>query len=67
MTDVYRYLHPDTRAYTWWYVQIGMRDDLSKPGIGKRLDYFVITSEHIKLVKRCDIMRMVMGADHCPV
>lgn len=65
--DVYRFLHPNTRAYTWWYVNIGGRENFASTGIGRRIDYFLISKEGIGWVKRCDIMREVLGADHCPV
>jgi len=65
--DVYRTLHPDVRAYTWWYANIGGRDRKDHPGLGKRIDYFLLPDECMKMVKRCDILRYVYGADHCPV
>lgn len=66
-SDVFRVLHPDTRAYTWWYVNIGGRDKLDAPGLGRRIDYFVLSRESMKWVKRCDILREFYGADHCPL
>jgi exonuclease III len=56
-TDVYRALNPDARAYTWWYVSIGGRNNLLSTGLGRRIDYFIINSECIKWVKRCEILR----------
>ncbi len=40
--DVFRTLHPQVRAYTWWYVNIGGRDRLDTPGLGRRIDYFLV-------------------------
>jgi exodeoxyribonuclease III len=66
-TDVYRALHPGVRAYTWWYVNIGGRDRLDTPGLGRRIDYFLMPNEYMRWVTRCDILREYLGADHCPL
>jgi exonuclease III len=43
-TDVYRAINPETRAYTWWYVNIGGRDKIESTGLGRRIDYFIINT-----------------------
>lgn len=65
--DIYRELHRDVRAYTWWYATIGGKDNYNFPGLGRRIDFFLLPKECMKWVIRCDIMRQVKGADHCPV
>jgi exonuclease III len=43
LIDAFRYLYPNKRAYTWWNMRIGGRKRAGETGIGKRLDYFLIT------------------------
>ena len=62
--DIYRQLHPDKKgAYTWWSHRAGVRER----NIGWRIDYFIISPELLKKVKRAEILPDVMGSDHCPI
>ncbi|MCK5059534.1 MAG: exodeoxyribonuclease III [Candidatus Pacebacteria bacterium] len=62
--DVFRYFYPETRdAYTYWDMKTFARER----NIGWRLDYFFVTSELIKKVKRVKIEDTVLGSDHCPI
>lgn len=62
--DIYRHLNPDKKgAYTWWSHRAGVRER----NIGWRIDYFIISPELVKRVKRAEILPTVMGSDHCPI
>jgi exodeoxyribonuclease-3 len=61
--DVFRHLHPDTVAYTWWDLRTGAR----ARDVGWRLDYFLVDRELMPRVISTSILKDVMGSDHCPV
>ncbi len=62
--DSFRHFHPRTRgAYTYWDLFTRARDR----NIGWRLDYFFVSNELIKRIKRAEIYTDVYGSDHCPV
>lgn len=48
--DTFRRLHPDQRAYTWWNMRIGGRKRVGSLGIGRRLDYFLVSNEYFNKV-----------------
>lgn len=63
--DIYRHLHPDQKgAYTWWSQ---LNPSVRERNIGWRLDYFFISPDLVKRVKRAEILQDVRGSDHCPV
>lgn len=62
--DVYRKLHPAKIDYTHWTVR---RKDARKLNKGWRLDYFLVSKEHIDEIEAIETRCDVMGSDHCPV
>lgn len=62
--DIFREFNPDLKdAYTWWTY----RHNCRQKNIGWRIDYFFVTSNLIKKVKSTEILKNVMGSDHCPI
>jgi len=62
-SDSFRWLHPETVAYTWWDLRTRgrLRND------GWRLDYFVIQDSLKPYLKAAYILSDMEGSDHCPV
>ncbi|NNK10393.1 MAG: exodeoxyribonuclease III [Flavobacteriaceae bacterium] len=63
LVDVYRKLHPDTVAYTYWSYRFKARER----NTGWRLDYFLLSSSLAGKVKKVEILNQYYGSDHCPV
>ena len=61
--DVFRHLHPDAEAYTWWTYRLNAR----ARNIGWRIDYFLVDEELLPHVTDARILGDVTGSDHCPV
>lgn len=62
--DSYRYLHPEQKdAYTWWSLRSGAR----QRNVGWRIDYFFISDNLKKNLKKAEIHPEVLGSDHCPI
>lgn len=61
--DTFRHLYPKTQQFTFWSTITGGR----KTGKGGRLDYFVTSKDLVKYVKDSQILKDVMGSDHCPI
>lgn len=62
--DIFRQLHPDlTGAYSYWDMKTYARDR----NVGWRIDYFFVTNNLIKMVKKAEILGSIMGSDHCPI
>ena len=61
--DVWRYLHPNERKYTYWSYMFNAR----KKNIGWRIDYFLVSKNILKYVTDCKIFEEVMGSDHAPI
>lgn len=61
--DVYRYLYPDGRDYTWWSYRMNARNK----NIGWRIDYFIISERFIDNIKDIIIHKEILGSDHCPI
>jgi exodeoxyribonuclease-3 len=61
--DIFRYLHPETVAYTWWSNLHNAR----ARNIGWRIDYFLITEDLLTRVVDARILPDVAGSDHCPI
>ena len=62
-TDVFRYLYPEDKKWTWWDMRSRGRDRNN----GWRIDYFLIQKKYLNLIRDCIIDNMIMGSDHCPV
>ncbi len=64
LVDTFRLLHPDeTGRYTWWTYRARARER----NVGWRIDYFFVSGELRKFVKRAEIHENQMGSDHCPI
>lgn len=61
--DSFRAFEPGPEHYTWWSVMNNCR----KRNIGWRIDYFCVSQSFMKSVKKSEILKDVMGSDHCPV
>lgn len=62
--DTFRCLNPaKADSYTWWSYRTAARSR----NIGWRLDYFYVTKNLLKRVRRAEILSGVTGSDHCPV
>lgn len=62
--DVFRHFYPNkTGAYTYWDMYSFARDR----NVGWRIDYFFVTPDLIKKVKKIEILSEVYGSDHCPI
>jgi len=62
-TDTFRYLHPETRGYTWWSYMFNARAN----NAGWRIDYFLVSDRLREKVQTSAIFPEVTGSDHCPV
>ncbi len=61
--DTFRYLHKDKIQYSWWDMKTFARDR----NVGWRIDYFFVSDNLEKSIKRAEILDNIMGSDHCPV
>ena len=61
--DVYRYLNPDKREYSWWSYRFNAR----KNNAGWRIDYVIVSERLKERIESCKIYTDVFGSDHCPV
>ncbi len=63
-TDSFRYLYPDlTGAYSWWSYRFNARAN----NAGWRIDYFIVSDDIKKNIKKAVIYDEIPGSDHCPV
>ena len=61
--DSFRYLHPETIAYSWWSYRFKAREK----NIGWRIDYFLTSQALKEQIRAASIHSDVLGSDHCPV
>jgi len=61
--DTFRHLHKDKIQYSWWDMKTYARDR----NVGWRIDYFFVSKDLEKNIKKAEILDNVMGSDHCPV
>lgn len=62
--DTFRSCHPDaTDRYSYWDMKSRARDR----NVGWRIDYFFVSDDLEKAIKKADILDDVYGSDHCPV
>lgn len=61
--DSFRFLHPETVAYSWWSYRAGAREK----NIGWRLDYFLISESLKSVLISAAIHPEFKESDHCPV
>ena len=58
--DTYRYFNPDKEKYSYM-------GHAREKNIGWRIDYFVVSKDIIKNIKKAEIYDEIYGSDHCPV
>lgn len=61
--DVFRELHPDLRAYTWWPYAFSARER----NVGWRIDYCLVSPSLFDMVRHIEIVHSIFGSDHCPI
>lgn len=62
--DTFRHFHPDRKdAYSWWDMKTFARER----NVGWRIDYFFVSKEMMKKIKKAEILSDVYGSDHCPI
>ena len=61
--DTFREFEKEGGHYTWWTWRANAR----QRNIGWRIDYFLVTKNIVKKVKRSYILKEVYGSDHCPI
>jgi len=61
--DTFRHCNPQDKRYSWWSYRAGARER----DIGWRIDYFLASKGLSKQIKHTDILKQVLGSDHCPV
>ncbi len=63
-TDVFRNFHPnEVGQYTYWDMKTFARDR----NVGWRIDYFFATKLILSHIKEANILKDIMGSDHCPI
>jgi exodeoxyribonuclease-3 len=61
--DAFRMFHDEPGQYTWWDLKTRARER----NVGWRIDYFFVSENFTRNVKKAFILPEVMGSDHCPV
>ena len=61
--DIFREFCPLPGQYTWWDMKTGARER----NVGWRIDYHFVTKSLLPSVQSADILKEVLGSDHCPV
>lgn len=61
--DTFRIFEKEGGHYSWWDMKTSSR----ARNVGWRIDYFFVSDELKKHVKKAWIDKDVMGSDHCPV
>jgi exodeoxyribonuclease-3 len=63
LIDTFRYLHPTTITYSYWSYRFKSRENNK----GWRIDYFLVSENLIKNVKKSSIFTDITGSDHAPI
>lgn len=61
--DSFRVIYPTEKRYSWWSMRGGAR----ARDVGWRIDYFLISAALKNRIKHADILKNIVGSDHCPV
>ncbi|QNQ82714.1 exodeoxyribonuclease III [Lactobacillus sp. PV037] len=62
--DVYRYLNPDGKDYTWWDQRVPTSKQYN---LGWRIDYFLVSDDLKKEIKDLKIFSDTPRKDHAPI
>ena len=62
-TDTFRHFCTEASRYTWWSYRFHAREK----NIGWRIDYGCVNDTFLPHVKSSEILKDVMGSDHCPI
>ncbi|WP_222983388.1 exodeoxyribonuclease III [Flagellimonas meishanensis] len=63
LVDVFRELHPEKVAYTYWSYRFKSRER----NVGWRIDYFLVSRRLLEKIKSIQIFSEIHGSDHCPI
>jgi exodeoxyribonuclease-3 len=63
LIDTFRYMHPNKINYSYWSYRMNSR----AKNKGWRIDYFLVSHNLIKKVKKSKILTDMYGSDHAPV
>ncbi len=62
--DTYRYLNQNKKdMYTYWDQKTSSRDR----NVGWRIDYFFVSLDLVKDIKKSSMLTDYLGSDHCPI
>jgi exodeoxyribonuclease-3 len=61
--DTFREFNSEAGHYTWWSYMYNAR----QKNIGWRIDYFIVSEELRTNLKNSEILKEVLGSDHCPI
>ncbi len=62
--DIFRHFNPNKKdIYTYWDTFTHARER----NVGWRIDYFFVSQELVKKIKKAEIHTDVFGSDHCPI
>ncbi|MDD6294677.1 MAG: exodeoxyribonuclease III [Treponema sp.] len=61
--DTFRHFCKEPAQYTWWSYRFHAREK----NIGWRIDYQCVNDSFLSAVKSSEILKDIMGSDHCPV
>jgi len=61
--DIFRSFNDKPEQYTYWDQVTRARDR----NVGWRIDYFMVSEDMVKYIKKAEIHADVMGSDHCPI
>lgn len=61
--DTFRIFNQEPEQYTWWSYRFSAR----AKNIGWRIDYFCVNEGAKTKVKEANILKDILGSDHCPV
>jgi exodeoxyribonuclease-3 len=62
--DTFRALNPQVKdIYTYWDMKTFARER----NVGWRIDYFFVSKNLLKKVKKVEVFSHVLGSDHCPI
>jgi exodeoxyribonuclease-3 len=61
--DTFRMFNQEPGQYTWWTYRFKAREK----NIGWRIDYHCVDTAFSPQVRNAEILKEVMGSDHCPI